>query len=414
MSGDINMKHGLIAALLISSTYSLWAQVHKTLPKGVRLVAYRNVTTNTIKATYNQSQSETPMSYDINADSKSLEQVSDEIKAYFDWIRTQNPNAYNQFTLGEFNLQARAKLNVQGMGMGYGITDRLTVYGILPYYKAEVQMRYKQLKATNNQQIADDLYDTAGGDVDTAIANLTGSNVDVNGNLLQSIVVNTFQYDQIGTWNGQGYGDMEFGAMYNLINRTLWGLSATGGVVAPTGRVDDPDILQDIGFGDGQWDAFSEVAVGYLATNRLTLGSTLRYTYQMPGERRLRIPNSRDFMLSDQTGDFTVKYGNRWDATLSANYAFNDWFSLTPAYDFGYQGSSKYESNFGEANDYLAYNSDRMSHTGRLTASISSIQPFLKKQFLLPASVNVIVQQTLGGRNVPKVGRFEVEFRLLF
>lgn len=408
------MNKNYLSIFVLLGSFIAEAQVHKTLPKGVRLLAYRNVTTNNIKATYNQTQAETPLSYDINADSKSLREVSAEIEAYFDYIKAQNPTAYNQFTLGEFNLSAQARLNVQGIGTGYGITDRLTVYGILPYYKAEVQMKYKQLKTTNNKKIADDLYNTAGNDVDATIANLTGSNIDVNGNLLQSIVVNTFNYEEVGSWQGQGYGDMEFGAMYNLIDRTLWGMSATFGIVAPTGRVDDPDILQDIGFGDGQWDLFSEVAAGFSATNRLTLGSTLRYTYQMPGDRKFRIPYSRDFMLSSDTGNFNVKFGDKIDATFLGSYQFNDWFSLSPAFDIQYQGKSKFDSVYGSADDYLAQNSDRMAHIGRLTASVSSIQPFLKKQFLLPASVNIIVQQTLAGKNVPKVGRFEVEFRLLF
>jgi hypothetical protein len=92
----------------------------------------------------------------------------------------------------------------------------------------------------------------------------------------------------------------------------------------------------------------------------------------------------------------------------------NDWLSFTPVYRFMKQGSSQYSSEFGAANDYLAYNSDKLEHQGQLTTTISSITPFLKKEFLLPAQINVNLVKTLSGRNVPNQSRFEVEFRMLF
>ncbi len=191
-------------------------------------------------------------------------------------------------------------------------------------------------------------------------------------------------------------------------------MSATGGVVAPTGRQDDPDLLQDIAFGDGQWDLFAEAAIGYSYSDELRFGTTLRYTYQAPTEKTLRVPTNRDYTLSDQKGTFDVKFGDRIDNTWVTTYSFNDWVSVSPAYEVFYQMPSRYESSYGVANDYLAYNSDRMGHTGRITTSLSTIAPYLKKQFALPGQLNFIVQQTLAGQNVPKVGRFEVELRVLF
>jgi hypothetical protein len=399
------------SAVMISSSY---AQVWRTLPKGVRLFEYRNVNTSKIDATYNQSQAVTPLSYDINANAKTLESVGSAAALYFEQLRSINPQAYDQLTFGEFNLSAEAQVQVNGFGGGFGINDKMTVYGIVPYYTATVSMKYQQKQGSNAQQVSDQVQQSGQGDIDSTLSNITGALPGATGNLLQSVVVNTFKYDEIGTWQGQGYGDIELGTVYRLVDEGTWGVAITSGVVAPTGREDDPNLLQDIGFGDGQWDGFVEGATGYVMNDHVMFGTTLRYTYQAPSTKTLRVPTSRDFQLSDQSGRFDVKYGDKINYSFETRFTFNDWISIAPAYILNYQSSSQYDSSFKDANSYLAYNSDRLEHVARMTATLSSIQPFLKKKFLLPASLYVNVQQTVAGRNVPKVGRFEVGLRMLF
>lgn len=378
------------------------------------MLGYRNVTTTTINSEYNQGQAETPLSYSLNANANSLSSISDSVSYYLEQLRAINPAAYEQFSYGRFTVGGEARLNVNGLGLGWGLTDKLTVYGIMTYYSANVRVKYKQLQQSNTQQIADLLQGSGQTDGDAAIAAITAALPPSSGNMLQSVIVNTYGYDEVGDWYGAGYGDTELGATYGLIDHGYWGLSLTGGVTVPTGREDDPDLLQDIAFGDGQWDVFTETALGYTVNDSLSFGSYLRYTYQAPADKTLRIPTSQDLPLSAEKGRFNVKYGDRLDASFLTKVTLNDWFSFIPSYEFFYQLPSRYESSFGPANDYLAYNSDRLGHTARFTTSISSIQPYLKKQFLLPATLNFHVQQTIAGKNVPKVGRFEMELKLLF
>jgi hypothetical protein len=402
----------LSSIFIISSTY---AQVFRTLPKGVRLFEYRNVNTTEIDATYNQTQTARPLAYNVNADDQSLEDISETIKLYFQELRAISPGAYESMTFGEFKLSATAQVQVHGFGGGYGVTDRLTVFGILPYYNAQVKMKYKQLKAGNTQQVADQVQQSGQGDIDSTLANITGALPDANGNLLQSVVVNTFKYEEIGDWQGAGYGDLEMGAIYRLVDKGTWGIATTAGFKAPTGRVDDPDILQDFGFGDGQWDIFAEGAFGYVLNDNWMFGVTSRLTYQAPDNNRtLRVPGSREVPLSDRKDEFYVKLGDRMDNTLSATYSLNDWFSLTGAYEFNYQAASVFDSENEEANGWLARDTATQEQTARLTATVSSIQPFLKKKFILPASLYLNMQKTVTGQNIPEVTRVEVGFRMLF
>ncbi len=395
---------------MVSSTY---AQVHKTLPKGVRLFAYRNVRTSPIDAEYNQSQSLNPLSYDVSANAKTLSGLGSGVQAAFNAIRAESQEAYDNITFGDFNLSAQAQVTVHGFGGGYGITDRLTIYGILPFYDAQVKMQYRQIQGSNAQAVSDQVAGN-GGDISGAISSIVTAIPPVTGNLIQSIVVNTLGYKPIGDWHGRGYGDFELGAMYVLHDSTRWGLATTNGIMAPTGRQSDPDLLQDIAFGDGQWDVFTELALAYMPSKKWMFGTTWRYTYQASSEKTLRIPFDEDVPLGDTKGRFDVKFGDRVDATISATHIINDWLSVSPLYEFAYQMPSQYDSKYSDANRILENNSDRIAHNVRLSGSFSTVTPYTKKKFILPAVITMNVQQTVAGKNVPKMTRYEIEFRMYF
>jgi hypothetical protein len=401
----------LLAALLFGLTATAQGQAWKTLPKGVRILGYRNVTTSKVKSNFNKSGSESSLGAQFRIDASTLNAIADNI---FVPGQDINADAYNKFLIGEYKVDADAQFNVQGLGFGIGITNNVMVYAEVAYYNAQVKTNIKRTRKNTYGQTSDLLLDGDGNLTDTTLGDNLKNLPDVDESVIQSAITNHYGYKPIGDWYGAGYGDMETGVMAKLVDTGVTGLMLYPGVVLPTGRQDDPDILQDIGFGDGQFDLFGELASGYLVNDYLSFGTTLRYTYQAATTKELRIPESRDYTLSDQKGDFNVKYGDRINWMANSTFGFNDWLSFTPMYRFMYQASSKYNSEYTSANKYLAYNSDRMEHQVQLTTSISSIQPFLKKKFLLPAQINMNLVQTVGGRNVPKVGRFELELRMLF
>lgn len=394
---------------LISTSHAqIWAQ----LPKGARALGYRNVVTSPIKSNFNQFRSETSLSTNFRIDAVTLNAMAGDILIPGEDV---DETAYRELLVGEYGVDAEAKAQVNGFGFGYGLTDKIMLYAEIAFYNANVNARVKRTKGNNYKEIED--YLRTKGNItyqDKAYAELLARMVDINENNIQSVVVNHFGYKPIGNWQGQGYGDMETGVMIKAIDKGTWGLQLYPGVILPTGTQDDPDILQDIGFGDGQYDIFGELGTGYIVNDNLSFGTRLRYTYQLPSEQNLRVPTDRDFSLSAQKGNFNVKYGDRINFLFNTTYSLNDWFSLTPVYRYMYQAKSEYESSFGQANNFLSYNSDRHEHQAQLTASLSSIQPFLKKKFVLPAQINFNVVQTIAGKNVPKVGRFEVELRLIF
>ncbi len=389
-----------------------FGQTWATLPKGTRALGYRNVWTTPIKSNFNQFRSETSLSTNFRVDAVTLNQISGNLIVPGQDI---DETAYKQLLVGEYGVDAEAKANVHGFGFAYGITDKVMFYSEIAYYNANVNARIKRNRGNNYKEIEN--YLRSKGNIsyqDTAYAELFRRMVDISEENIQSVVVNHFGYKPIGSWQGQGYGDMETGVMIKAIDKGTWGLQLFPGVVLPTGMQDNPDILQDIGFGDGQFDIFGEVGTGYIVNDNLSFGTRLRYTYQAPAEKRLRVPTERDFTLTSESGNFDVKYGDKVNLMFNSTIAFNDWLSVTPVYRYMYQMKSEYSSAYGDANNYLSYNSDKQEHQVQLTTSVSSIQPFLKKKFILPAQFNFNVVQTVAGKNVPKVGRFEVELRFIF
>ncbi len=390
---------------------STQAQVWKTLPKGVRILGYRNVSTSKVKSNFNQFRSESSLGTSFRLDASTLNAIAGDIIVPGQDI---NADAYNNFLIGEYKVDAQAQFNVHGLGFGYGINNNVMFYTEVAYYNAQVLTNIKRTKNNTYGSTSDILHGGNGGLSDDTLADNLNKLPDVDEGVIQSALTNVYGYKPIGDWYGSGYGDMETGLMAKVIDKGIWGVMLYPGVVLPTGRQDDPDILQDVGFGDGQFDFFGEAATGYVVNDMLSFGTTFRYTYQAPTDKELRVPGSQDSTVSSEKDTFNVKYGDKINWMVNSTIGFNDWLSITPMYRFMYQASSLYTSENINADNYLGYNSDKMEHQVQLTTSISSIQPFLKKKFILPAQINLNLVQTVAGKNVPKVGRFELELRMLF
>jgi hypothetical protein len=400
----------LAIALIVFFTMSAQAQVWKVLPKGVRVIGYRNVTTGKISSNFNQSGQESDLGSSFKIDASTINKMTNNVIIPGVDI---DESAYKNLVVGEYKIDADAQFNVHGTGFGYGLTDRVMLYAEVAYYNAQVRARIQRTAGNTYSKVAE-MLENSGRPQDRIIAENLRNMIDANEGTIQSVVTNYYGYKPLGDWYGSGYGDMETGFMIKAVDKGIWGLMLYPGVVLPTGREDDPDILQDVGFGDGQYDLFGELSTGYIINDRLNIGTTMRYTYQAPASKTLRVPNEQNFQLSDQKGNFNIKYGDKFNWTLRSTYSLNDWISFTPVYRFIYQANADYDSQFTNANKYLSYNSHRLEHQAQLTTSLSSITPFLKKQFILPAQINMNLVKTISGENVPNQERFEIEFRMLF
>ncbi|TNE95367.1 MAG: hypothetical protein EP326_15330 [Deltaproteobacteria bacterium] len=369
---------------------------YTTLPKGVRNLTYRFVVTNEITGSYNTAGDYEGYNINANITADVIKGLSTAVDTYLNGLSTSD---YNSFSFGTFEGKATSKVMAHAFGGGYGITDNITVYGFIPFYDAVVDLNLvRTAKGRNN----------VGSSI--SLENLP----DIDVRIIQNLFVNYYKYQPLGKWEATGWGDAELGTMWSYYKKKNHGAMMIFGVVAPTGREDNPDILQDINFGDGQWDIFLENGGGYRPGNLVSFDAFFRYTYQLPYNKTIRLPESEAFPITSRTGDAKIDLGDKFLVNSQANFHLSDEWTTSFIYLYELKGKDNYQSAYAEADAILEKDTKFKSHTFRLNVNFSTVSLYKKKQFVAPLDVNAAVQSIVGGTNTPKYERFDLELRMFF
>lgn len=390
----------VVSLLLGLHSLAAMGAYYDVLPDGVRNLTYRFVQTGTITGSYNSAGNFKGYNVNANINADAISGISSAVDTYLNTVLTADQRA--DFSLGTFEGNARSKVSVQGFGGGYGLTDKLTVYGFIPFYSAEVDL--------NLQRTSKGKTSTASQTDVIQLENLP----DVDVRLIQSLFVNYYQYQPLGKWKATAFGDAELGFMYQLRKWRNAGALISMGAVAPTGRKDNPDILQDISFGDGQWDAFYEFGGGYAFNSEWSVDVWSRLTYQFPYKAIVRLPDSATFPVSKNKGEATIKLGNKISGNTQLGYSFSDEFSTGLVYGIEYTEKSDYRSSNPLADKILESDTEKVSHTARVNFNYSTISLYKAKKFFLPFGATLAGQSVFAGKNVPKYERVDLELRFFF
>ncbi len=403
----------IIIPILLS--LSALGAYHDTLPKGVRTFVYKRVQTGEILGGFNDQGKFESLDQSFTLDTSVVSEI-DEFKSTIHDINQVAPEAYKKLSIGEFKLGAKADINADAFALGIGITDKLSVYGFIPYMRANVAMDLKKTKENTYQEVGTNLRSNIDCPECQSIAQIVSDELpDVTEENFQSIITDELGYKPLGDWQGKGFGDAELGIIYNFYRTDTGGLAATLGGVAPTGRVDNPDILQDLSFGDGQWDVFAELGgAKSFFDGFLTLNAFSRFTYQIQSEKKLRVPFAQGLNISDSSGMFTEKLGNMISATTYSEFRVLPYLYINPGFAFEKRFSSSYESSFGNANDFLAANTDLEKFSYKVQLEFTTITLYKNKKFPLPGKLIFGYQNVFKGTNTPKVSQLEAELRLFF
>lgn len=403
-------------ALVLAGSLSSQAAYYDTLPKGVRTLDLRQIVTDNINSSFTGNKQEAEYAFKIDLGANSIEGLNNITQDIFETLKDISPEAYDSFTFGEYSVKGSANANVRVFGFGYGITNRMTAYVGFPWYKTQVNLDIQRTKGNNHQAVLNQLQASGSNSQEAQIfTDFAKELPDATGEVLQSVVVNYFGYKPLGNWNGEGIGDTEVGIIYRLTDWDESGLAMTIGANLPTGRVDDPDILQDYGFGDGQTDAFLEFGGGVsFFDQRLSVDSWTRLTYQFAAEKTLRIPENEEYQLGSEKTVFDEKLGNKVEYNFGLGYGFTDWLSLTGLYSYNYVQQSKYESAFTDANRILEKNTEQESHALTAGLSLSTVGLYNKGTFMLPFNASVSATNYISAQNQPKYSLYTLKLRFFF
>ena len=212
------------------------------------------------------------------------------------------------------------------------------------------------------------------------LTNITNGVPDITEGVIQTVLTDYYGLKPLGSWTASGLGDVELGIMKRVYKNRDFGLLTKFGAVLPTGRVDDPDILQDIKFGDGQWDAFVEFGGGLKFFYFDELNMSARYIYPI-----LRVAT---FEFQTWRGKPWVKKrtviktpGDKIDLMFNLKKSFSNLFYLDSSYLFNYVGESKFKGSENSSLNNLIHNKFSQSSSLQAKIGVSTINSYLKREF---------------------------------
>ena len=171
------------------------------------------------------------------------------------------------------------------------------------------------MTSENAQRLVDVLHSEGYNQTEQARA-VAGQLNQFIGAMNAKLALNNFQ--ALNNWEGRGVGDTTVAAKYRFVDEALNKFAVTAGVVAPTGRVDDPDHLIDIPFGTGAWAGFSSFIADQYLTNDLFLNQYAKFTYLAPARKEIRLKTSDEAIEVDKRGFLSI--GSQIDMGASAQY----------------------------------------------------------------------------------------------
>lgn len=189
------------------------------------------------------------------------------------------------FPLG-VDAQARERHHVRAEvalpSLSYGITDAVTVAVFLPVVlRAQVDVRSFEVRS-----LGVDVTPEA-----QAALREAGFRSPRGGN-----------GDPISDWKGSGIGDVVTGVRWRIHKDRRNAYALSGGVKLPTGRQDDPRLLTDFGFGDGQVDVSADGSLEH-RLSRGVVGGTAGYRLRLPGRHAVRPVGGPTVSMMRDPGD---------------------------------------------------------------------------------------------------------------
>lgn len=397
---------------LIVSTVTFGFENTKVLPKGVRNLTIKNLQT-TIDQKSDQKGSLQPLSKPLAKDLKFKNIVNGEegvkkaaLEAFLN---------YEKFNLddsvGKFYADMQGSVRVVAPIFSYGLTENLTIAIAIPYYHAKMGINL----AFRANQTADDFImrlHSEGYNQTAAAQEAADKMRDAVGELNKKLVENN--YRPLENWEGQGLGDMTVAAKYRFYNGDILKISTTNGLMAPTGKTADPNILNGIPFGDGGWDIFSSIGFDEYLSESVFLNQYVKYSYQTYARRDIRLA-TEDESIEVPLKNTRYKLGDKIDAGLSLQYEPSNGLVSGIGYTYFNKYGDRYElSDFRAAKAKIEGETDETNHYGEARLGYSSVPAFQRGEFGVPFSATLEYKKHLASKHSVVRDMVSVDFAMFF
>ena len=399
---------------LLSSSLAFAYEDSKVMPAKIRRLTFRFVNTDISEKT-DGGTSSVPLSRPLN---KALT-FNDILKGEKDPVRhslTSGFLAAEGFnpsdSVGQFVADVKTRVQVSAPIFALGLTSSTTLAVAVPIYNmqtaAEVSFQANEMGQKFVNNLASDFNNQmssardAASKLNDAVARLNTKLVD-NG------------YRPLESWQGSGLGDAQLVMKHKTYAEGALALATQGVITAPTGRVDDPDNLLDKGFGDGQWD----VALGATAEQSahglyegLSLTQYVRYTYQMPGERTVRLVTSSETIeVPKQKVSFDL--GDRVETGAAALIARPSGWGAAIGYNYTRKAPDKFDVPV-ETRRVVERDTLEMQHQAEAELVFSGVPAFRRGSIPVPFELKLGYKHQLASRNMPVTHLVQIDTGIFF
>ena len=285
----------------------------------------------------------------------------------------QNPSQFSSFagfgTGVQVDLDYKVHAKVWTPSLAFGLTDSVTLAVVVPIFAiAEIQI--KRFKVT----------DSGGSDLTaTAQQTLAGAGyMDPDG---------TAPIDPINSWSDSGLGDVAVGMRWQFMKRQTVASALTVAVQLPTGKTEDPDLLTDFGLGDGQTDVHTKMDIDWETRPGGLFNASMGYQLQLPAERDVR-----PFLGQRERARFDL--GDIFSVGTEVQETFFQWFPVTLSYQYQKKFKDSYRGAGTQDLSSLEAQTAGNNHVLGVSVGVSSILPFIGKQFPYPFSVRAAFRET--------------------
>lgn len=397
-----------IASSLAASTFERTG----VLPKGIRSVTVKQMNT-TIREKFDNKGNKGPLAKDLNKSLKIKDIVKKEtgrnkalLKSYLD---------LNDFklesSLGEFKGDMAARVRVTVPILSYGLTDNLTVALVFPIYEAYSSVSLDFETNDEADRLVASLASHNSNRVGKALETRSKLN-NARGGLNSKLEENGYQ--TLNDWSGRGFGDIMAVLKYRFLNASLFKSAATLGVSFPTGRVSNPDILNDIPFGAGAMTLFSSLIVDQNITSWLFINQFVKGTIHFPHISSVRMKTPDEALaVPKRSVDFLM--GNKIETGVSTQV--NTSFGLTGG--FGYVFERKLQDHYDIPGrpvevDFLQKDTDSFTNSIVAKLGYSSLEAFKRKQVPVPMMASLEYKKQLWSKNAPMKDFINFEISIFF
>lgn len=307
-------------------------------------------------------------------------------------------------TLGRSIVDFEYRFNILEFGLEYGITDRLSVGLLVPYWWVENQVDARIDSATatvgKNPFLNAIVPLNMPGTVPLTTADvirLLGPGLDINGD--GRVDIPGYDYKRFGSFSGDGFSDVEAGFRYQYLLTDRWRLAVTAGMRFPTGEVDDPDNLTDFGRGDGVFAPLFRLNNDFIGVKNLILNATFRYDLLLPDTKTLRVLEDVNQPLSRIKERVDRDLGDVFEFEGSAKYEFFKGFTGAVLYKYGFKLKDDMQGENGHSLPSLEAETDSTEHVYMVGVSYSTLPLYQEKKFPLPLSFSLTFRDRFAGSN---------------